>query len=66
MAAAGQGEPALAGSGRVAGLEQADLDRVRVTGVDGKVHPVRGQGGPERGRQISGGAHDIKVRQWLR
>ena len=41
-----QVDPDLAGSGPVAGLEEADLDLVRVSGKDGEVHAIGCHGGP--------------------
>jgi hypothetical protein len=61
-----QVDPELARSGRVTGLEETDLDLVRVSGKDGEFHSIGRHGGPVPGREIAGGAHGNKRRQWLR
>jgi hypothetical protein len=65
MPALPQGDPALTGSSCVPGLEEADLDSLRVPGIDGEVHPVVRHGRPERGREIVGGVHGHKPRESL-
>ena len=61
-----QGDPALTGTRRVVGVEQGDLHGFRVPGIDGEVHAVAGDRCPERGNEISRGAHGHKRRQSLR
>src|SRR5680860_320783 len=58
-----QVDPDLAGSGRVAGLEQTDLDLVRVSGKDSEVHTIGRHAGSVLWREIAGGAHGNKGKQ---
>jgi hypothetical protein len=37
-----------------------------MAGVDGKVHTIWGERGPERGWEVRSGAHGINIRQSLR
>jgi hypothetical protein len=61
-----QCDPALADPCCVTGLEETDLDGVRVSGVDGEVNAGAGGCGTKGGREISRGAHGLKGRQSLR
>ena len=61
-----QVDPDLAGSARVTGLEETDLDLVRVSGKDGEIHTIGRHGGSVLRREIAGGAHGHQRRQSLR
>ena len=69
VGAPGERHPTLGAAVLVTRVVEADLDRVRVTRVDGELGPALDEGHAGGGRKVTrarGGRHGPQPRQWLR